>query len=99
MKKNKKNQGILALKSRYGRMFTLPWLIGMIIFFIVPLFESILFSFSEVRVVPGDIEKEFIGLENYKEILFRNPDFTSIVSTAVTAFLYKLPIILLLSMV
>ena len=95
----KKSRGITELKSRYGRMFTLPWLIGMIIFFIIPLFESIFFSFSEVSVVPGGVEKSFIGMANYKEILFRNPDYTGIVSSAITSFLYQLPIILLLSMV
>lgn len=97
--KKKKTRGITELKSYYGRMFTLPWLIGMILFFIVPLFESVFYSFSEVSIVPGGVEKEFIGFANYKEILFSNPDYTGIVSSAVTAFLYKLPIILLLSMV
>jgi len=99
MKRKKKNQGITVLKSRYGRMFTLPWLIGMIIFFIIPLFESVRFSLSEVAIVSGGVEKSFIGFDNYKEILFRNPDYTKIVSSALTSFLYKLPIILLLSMV
>ena len=99
MKRKKKIKGITALKSRYGRMFTLPWLIGMIIFFIVPLFESIRYSLSEVVIVPGGVEKSFIGFANYKEILFSNPDYTKIVSAALTAFLYQLPIILLLSMV
>lgn len=99
MKRQKKNQGIIALKSRYGRMFTLPWLIGMILFFIIPLFESVFFSFSAVTVVSGGVEKKFIGFDNYKEILFRNPNYTGIVSSAVREFLYQLPIILLLSMV
>jgi len=99
MKRKKKNQGIVALKSHYGRMFTLPWLIGMILFFIIPLLEAVRYSFSEVAVVPGGIEKKFIGFANYKEILFSNPDYTKIVSSAITSFLYQLPIILLLSMV
>lgn len=99
MKIKKKNQGITALKSRYGRMFTLPWLIGMILFFIIPLFESIIFSFSEVTIIPGGTETKLIGFANYKEILFSNPNYTNIVSSAITSFLYKLPIILLLSMV
>lgn len=99
MKRKKKNVGITALKSRYGRMFTLPWLIGMIIFFIIPLFQAVRFSFSEVTIVPGGIENKFIGFANYKEILFSNPDYTNIVSKAITSFLYQLPIILLLSMV
>ena len=74
MKRKTKNQGITALKSRYGRMFTLPWLIGMIVFFIIPLFESIVFSFSEVTIIPGGTETKLIGFANYKEILFSNPD-------------------------
>ena len=99
MKRKKKNQGITALKSRYGRMFTLPWLIGMIIFVIVPVFESIMYSFSNVTVLPGGVDREFIGISNYREILLSDPDYTRYVTSDITSFLYRLPVILLLSMV
>ena len=68
MKKKKKAQGITALKSRYGRMFTLPWLIGMVLFFIIPLIEAIQFSFSEVTIGADGIQKKFISSNQHSEI-------------------------------
>ena len=49
MKKPKKNRGILELKSRYGYLFTMHWIIGIVIFFALPLIQSIIFSFSEIE--------------------------------------------------
>ena len=67
--KKKRIRGIESKKSMYGRMFILPWCIGMLLFFIIPLFQSLIYSFSTVWVEPGLMETELSGLENYKFIL------------------------------
>lgn len=99
MKKQKKNRGIDAIKDKYGRLFTTPWFIGIVIFFIIPMFQSIYFSFSEVTIAPGGMEIEFVGLKNYKNILLSDPDYTGNLGAAMTSFLYQVPIILLISLV
>lgn len=99
MKKIKKNRGIDAIKDRYGQLFTTPWFIGIIIFFLIPMVQSIYFSFSEVTVVPGGMDISFVGLKNYKNILFEDPDYLKNLSEATTSFLYQIPVILLLSLV
>lgn len=99
LKKVKKYGGIDAIKDKYGRLFTTPWFIGLIIFFIIPMFQSIYFSFAEITVIPGGIESIFIGLKNYKNLLFSDPDYTGLLGSAMTSFLYSLPVILLLSLV
>jgi len=99
VKKIKKNRGIDAIKDRYGQLFTTPWFIGIIIFFLIPMVQSIYFSFSEVTVVPGGMDISFIGLKNYKNILFEDPDYLKNLSEATTSFLYQIPVILLLSLV
>lgn len=98
MKKPKKNRGILELKSRYGYLFTLHWIIGIAIFFAIPLIQSIVFSFSEIEIVNGGINVDIIGLDNYKEILLVDANYEKWLSGSVTSYLYSLPIILLLSM-
>ena len=98
MKKPKKNRGILELKSRYGYMFTLHWIIGIVIFFALPLIQSIVFSFSEIEIVNGGINVDIIGLANYKQILLADANYEQWLSGSVTSYLYSLPIILLLSM-
>lgn len=99
MKKLKKNRGIDAIKDKYGQLFTTPWFIGIIIFFLIPMAQSIYFSFSEVTVVPGGMDISFVGLKNYKNILLEDPDYLKNLSEAITSFLYQVPVILLLSLV
>ena len=68
MKKQKRNRGIVELKSRYGYMFTTHWIIGIVIFFALPLIQSVLFSFSKIEIVSGGIDFNLVGIENYKDI-------------------------------
>ena len=63
MKKLKKNRGITELKSRYGYMFTTHWIIGIVIFFALPLIQSVIFSFSEIDIIGGGIDINFKGFE------------------------------------
>lgn len=99
MKKSKKNRGIDSIKDKYGQIFTTPWFIGIIIFFLIPMLQSVYFSFSEVTLIPGGMKLDFVGLKNYKDILFSDPDYLKNLSSAITSFLYQIPIILLLSLV
>ena len=57
----KKRRGIEAL------IFLTPWLIGMCLFFIYPIFVSVRLSFSEITKFKGFI-MEWTGLSNYNYI-------------------------------
>jgi ABC-type sugar transport system permease subunit len=98
MKKTKKNRGIVELKSRYGYLFTMHWIIGIVIFFAMPLVQSVIFAFSEMEVVSGGFEINFIGLRNFKQILLEDPSYESWLKSSATSYLYSLPLIILLSM-
>ncbi|MBQ9978002.1 MAG: sugar ABC transporter permease [Clostridia bacterium] len=98
MKKVKKNRGIEELKSTYGRLFTTPWLIGVILFFLIPFVETVIYSFSSIQINVGEISTKFVGLEHYKYILREDPNYTRYLTGAMTNFLYSLPIILFLSL-
>ena len=98
MKKTKKNRGIVELKSRYGYLFTMHWIIGIVIFFVMPLVQSVIFAFSEMEVVSGGFEINFIGFENFRRILLEDPSYESWLKSSATSYLYSLPLIILLSM-
>ena len=98
MKKPKKNRGIVELKSRYGYLFTMHWIIGIVIFFALPLIQSIIFSFSEIEVISGGIDINLTGLENYKQILLVDANYETWLKNSITSYLYSLPLIILLSM-
>lgn len=98
MKKTKKNRGIVELKSRYGYLFTMHWIIGIVIFFAMPLVQSVIFAFSEMEVVSGGFEINLVGLKNFKQILLEDPSYEQWLSSSATSYLYSLPLIILLSM-
>lgn len=97
--KPKKHRGIETLKSRYGFMFILPWAIGMLIFFIIPVIQSVIYSFSSVTVDSGKINMTFSGIANYKRVLVSDPDYMSWLKETIIPIFYSLPIIILVSLV
>ena len=63
--KKKHIRGIEARKSRYGFMFILPWVIGFILFFFIPIIQSFVYSISTIQITNDGIKTDFIGFENY----------------------------------
>ena len=97
--REKKNRGINALKSRYGIMFTIPWMIGLVVFFALPLIQSIAYSFSIMTTKPGGVDIKLTGLDNYKNILLEDAHYTEWLSSALISIAYSLPVIILLSVI
>ncbi len=98
MKRVKRNRGIEQLKSTYGRMFTLPWVIGILLFFAIPFVQTVIFSFSTIEITVGEMKTTFAGLEHYDYLLNKHPYFTGALRSGISTFLYSLPIIVFLSM-
>ena len=97
--KLKRARGIEELKSRYGLMFILPWIIGLIVFFLIPIFQSIFYSFCKVVVTSDGVQTTWIGLENYNDILNKDPNYEKLLKESILSFAYSLPIILVLSLI
>ena len=86
---SKKSKKVHKLKSfqkrqdKYGYMFMLPWIIGFIIFTMIPFVMTIYLSFTEVIQDIRGFNITFIGLENYRQAFLVNTEFTP----ALVAFL------------
>lgn len=52
-------------KLIWGIIFLLPWFIGVMLLFVVPLFDSLRYSFYQITARPGELITEFIGFDNY----------------------------------
>jgi multiple sugar transport system permease protein len=64
-----------------GYFFAAPWIVGFLIFVVVPLGFSLYWSFTNYRVTSADPAK-WVGLENYRAILFKDTNFrASIINT------------------
>jgi ABC-type sugar transport system permease subunit len=61
-------------RRRIGLLFVSPWLIGLSLFYLIPLVVSLAFSFTNYELVDqDDVETKFIGLDNWRR-LFEDPD-------------------------
>ncbi len=64
-----------------GYFFAAPWIVGFLIFVVIPLGFSLYWSFTDYRVTSKD-PANWIGLENYATLLFADKSFrASIVNT------------------
>ncbi len=92
-------RGIESKKSFYGRMFILPWEIGMLLFFIYPLINSLLYAFSDVSPNPGEMRTDWVGAENFNFIFKEDPNFMSYLTSSLSSFFTSLPIIVIVSLI
>lgn len=97
--KAKKQKGIDSIKQTYGRIFVLPWEIGILIFFIVPLITSIMYSLSEVNITSSGITTKFVGLKFYKYLILQDTNYLNNLRDAVGSLAYSLPIIVAMSLI
>ena len=87
------------MSRRAGRLFILPWEIGMVIFVIVPLLISIAYAFCEVTFKIGGMEYRFVFLDHFKYLLKEDPYYTDTLVSSLTSLLYTIPIIVALSLI
>ena len=95
--KLKKSRGIEELKSRWGLMFVLPWIIGLIIFFFIPIIQSVIYSFSSINSIGENLG--WVGFKHYDELLNSDPNYTTWLTDSLSELAYSMPIILVLSLI
>ncbi len=97
--KTKKHKGVEQLKSRYGRLFVLPWEIGLVLFFFVPIITSIRYAFSEISMTNEGFEVGWVGLRWFKYYLMEDANYLNELTSSITSFLVQIPLILALSLI
>ena len=95
MKLKRKTGGIEQIKSRYGWLFISTWLVGVVLFFAVPVVQSIIYSFSETTLS----STVWAGFKFYDNIINKDPNYMRWLGMALTSFIYSLPIIVILSLI
>ena len=95
----RKHKSIETLKSHYGVMFILPWAIGMIVFFIIPIFQSVYFSFADVSISADGTQTSFVGIKHFSELLSKDPNYTDDLLETFSGIMVSLPFTLIVSVV
>ncbi|MCQ2448945.1 MAG: sugar ABC transporter permease [Clostridia bacterium] len=95
----KKARGVESLRRRYGYSFVAHWVLGLIVFFFIPLVSSIRYAFSEITITGKGFEFSYVGLENFKVALFQNAEYLDLVRDSIGSMFYSLPMIIALSLI
>lgn len=85
-------------RSLMGMLFTLPWLIGFIFLFAVPLAQSFQFSLHELKLGESGLELEYLGWDNYKHAFYVHATFNRILTESVIGMAVNVPLIIFFSL-
>ncbi|MGB7338282.1 MAG: sugar ABC transporter permease [Phototrophicaceae bacterium] len=93
--KARENPFRLSLAKRrtamWGLFFISPWLIGFLIFYLAPMIVSLIFSLYRFELSAPD-EAAFIGLDNWRRLLFEDPQTWQALRVTLVFAVISLPI-------
>lgn len=75
MKKQRKKKTLAFKNAVAGYLFIAPFILGFILFMIVPLGQSLMMTFNEVDLGTGGFVMKWIGIKNYKDAFTVDPEF------------------------
>lgn len=81
-------------KALTGYLFSLPFIIGFIFFFLAPFIQSLIFSMNRLVIVSGGYELEYIKWENFRYALQVDPEFLPKFTETLLRMLVDVPAII-----
>ncbi|MGN1097560.1 MAG: carbohydrate ABC transporter permease [Clostridia bacterium] len=104
IKKKRKPLTYSTTQKINGYVFLAPWIIGFLLFFMIPLVNTVVYSFNEVKVADnGGMEMEFVGMNNYfdlfnTEVSTKSQQFIRVFSDENSSVLVNTPLIVIFSL-
>lgn len=95
----KKQKNLSRKKAITGYLFILPFIIGFISFMVVPLFESMRMSFSNVIISTGNkgFVLENVGFTNFIRAFTADPEFNRFLTEEISRMVINVPAVLIIS--
>lgn len=86
-------------EALHGYAFVMIWIVGFIVFTLLPLLQTFRFSFNDVTVSATGINLQFSEWQNYTRALFTDPTFVQLLIEYAIETLVSVPIILIFSLI
>ena len=80
-------------------IFISPWIVGTILFFLFPIVQSVYFTFADISIGAEGVKTQFIGIENFNNIIKRDPDYINNLISGLQSIAVSLPLILVISLI
>ena len=98
-KKRRKSASLDVRKARAGWIFILPFLIGFVLIYLPIIFDSIKYSFHEIKIlVGGGYELEWVGWKNYSDAILVDTSFVTTLVSGLKQLVLDIPSIVLFSL-
>ena len=98
MKRQKKKKTLAFKNAVAGYLFILPFILGFILFMVVPLISSLRMTFNDVVPVAGKgVEMTWVGIKNYKDAFTVDPDFVPYLLSELLRMVVNTPATLIFS--
>lgn len=88
-----------AREALHGYGFILIWIVGFLLFTLLPLGETLRYSFNRVTVTATNINLDFVQWANYTRALFTDPNFIELLIGYMVETLVSVPIVLIFAMI
>jgi ABC-type sugar transport system permease subunit len=85
-------------KARMGFIYVLPWLLGFIFFFMIPLLTSLRYSLSKIEANSDGIIVHFQGFANYWHALTVDTEFNRTLTESILNMVINVPLIVVFSL-
>ncbi|MBE2185107.1 MAG: sugar ABC transporter permease [Anaerolineae bacterium] len=96
---SRKGISLRAREALHGYGFIMIWVIGFLLFTLIPLVETLRYSFNRVVVSASSIDLTFIDWANYSRALFTDPTFIELVIGYTIETMVAVPIVLIFAMI
>jgi len=87
-KKKKKPSSFYRRQDRWAMIMMIPWIIGVLFFFLKPLVEVCIYSFNEITLDRDGLHQSWKGIQNYVYVLRTHATFYQ---DLITTFAQALP--------
>lgn len=99
MKKKKKQTTLRKRDALSGLAFLTPWIIGLLVFTLIPIGYSMLMSVSRVKFTVNGMQPTFLGFRWFKEIFTKDANFIPALLSTVKFIAFSTPMILVASVI
>ena len=85
-------------KSAYGYVFISMWLIGAVVFFLIPFVSAVIYSFHDMQIDPGNVVLTSPGWQNYRRMFVEDSEFLPAFTSTLGSVLAQMPLICIFSL-
>ena len=91
-RKKKRGASLDVKKARAGWLFVLPFIIGFVLLYLPIIYDSIKYSFHDIRILTGGgFKLSWVGFENYSNALFVDPNFVQKLGQGISQLILDIP--------